>query len=114
MKIIDTHTHIYVEEFDTDRDVVIQSAKQAGIAALILPNVDVHTQSRLHALCDAYPDYVFPAMGIHPTSIQQDYLSALQQTESILSQRTYCAIGEIGIDLYWSQTHREAQIEALK
>ncbi|MDR2137984.1 MAG: TatD family hydrolase [Tannerella sp.] len=109
MKIIDTHTHIYLEEFDADRDEVIRRAKSSGIAALLLPNVDVTTLKPLFNLCDAEPGFIFPMMGLHPTSVDASYVSRLNQIEKALSLRRYCGIGEIGIDLYWEQQHLREQ-----
>ncbi|MDR1746214.1 MAG: TatD family hydrolase [Tannerella sp.] len=108
-KIIDTHTHIYLEEFDADRDEVIRSAKEAGIEAVFLPNVDATTIASLLRLCDAEPAFAFPMMGLHPTSVDHTYVSQLQAVEKALTQRTFCGIGEIGIDLYWDKSHLKEQ-----
>jgi TatD DNase family protein len=111
VKIIDTHTHIYLEEFDADRAEVIRTAKDSGIEALLLPNVDATTITPLLALCDAEPGFAFPMMGLHPVSVDQSYASQLSQIETALSQRSYYGIGEIGIDLYWDKSHlREQEI----
>jgi TatD DNase family protein len=104
MKVIDTHTHIYLADFDADRDRVIRTARESGIEAVLLPNVDVTTIRPLLDLCDAEPGFAFPMMGLHPTSVDQSYASQLKKIETSLSQRTYCGIGEIGIDLYWDQS----------
>lgn len=109
MKLIDTHCHLYLEDFDPEQDVLIQKAKDSGIDALLLPNVDTTTINRMHDLYDRHPDFVSPMMGLHPTSVDREYANALKQTESCLSQRAYCAIGEIGIDLYWDKTYLKEQ-----
>ena len=114
MKIIDTHTHIYLEEFDADRMQVIQTAKQSGIMAMLLPNVDVTTLTPLFQLCDLYPDFAFPMMGLHPTSIDGKYATQLNHIEKMLPCRTYYGIGEIGIDLYWDQQYVKEQKEAFE
>lgn len=114
MKLIDTHDHIYMEEFDPEQDELISVAQSSGIDALLLPNVDLTTVERLHALCDRYPDYAFPMMGFHPTSVDSHYAEALAATEACLTKRSYCAIGEIGIDLYWDQTFKKEQIEVFE
>ena len=114
MEIIDTHTHIYLEEFDTDRNMVIQSARQSGIMAMLLPNVDVTTLHPLFQLCDLFPDLVFPMMGLHPTSVDSTYASQLKQIEKKLSCRTFYGIGEIGIDLYWDQQYLKEQKEVFE
>lgn len=114
MKIIDTHAHIYLEEFDSDRTQVIQNAMQSGIMAMLLPNVDISTVQPLFQLCDDFPAFAFPMMGLHPTSVDDSYASQLKQIEQMLSRRAYCGIGEIGIDLYWSQQYLQAQKEVFE
>ena len=114
MEIIDTHTHIYLEEFDVDRNQVIQSAMQSGIRGLLLPNVDVTTLNPLFQLCDSFPDFAFPMMGLHPTSVNSAYVSQLKQIEKMLVRRTYYGIGEIGIDLYWDQQYLKEQKEVFE
>ncbi|MDR0794634.1 MAG: TatD family hydrolase [Tannerella sp.] len=114
MRLIDSHSHIYLEEFDTDRSQVIQTAKQSGISAVLLPNVDVTTLDPLFRICDQYPDFVFPMMGLHPTSVNGSYASQLNRIEKMLTSRNYCGIGEIGIDLFWSQQHIKEQKEVFE
>lgn len=109
MGLIDTHCHLYLEEFDADNTELIDKAKESGITALLLPNVDATTTERLYTLCDRYPDYAFPMMGLHPTSVDKDYASQLQEIEKQLHKRPFCAIGEIGIDLYWDKTWLKEQ-----
>lgn len=109
MKLIDTHCHLYLEEFDADQAELVQKAKVSGIDTLLLPNVDTTTIKRMHDLCDRYPDFVYPMMGLHPTSVDSHYTNALKQTESHLSKRPYYGIGEIGIDLYWDKTYLKEQ-----
>lgn len=109
MNLIDTHCHLYLEEFDPEQDALVARAKGSGIEALLLPNVDTTTIERMHALCDRYPDFAYPMMGLHPTSVDAHYAGLLQETERWLDRRTYCAIGEIGIDLYWDKTYLKEQ-----
>lgn len=109
MKIIDTHNHIYLEDFDPEQDSLLKQAEESGICALLLPNVDTTTIERMHNICDRYPEYLFPMMGFHPTSVDSDYAKALSETEKWLGKRKYCAIGEIGIDLYWDKTFLKEQ-----
>lgn len=104
MKLIDTHCHLYLEEFDADRSLLVEEAQASGIEALLLPNVDTDTIDRMFDLCDAHPDFAYPMMGLHPTSVKDDYVSRLKTIESSLTARPYVAIGEIGIDLYWDKT----------
>ncbi len=109
MKWIDTHTHIYEEAFDADREDMIRRAKESGIVAALLPNVDTNSIEPLLRLCDEQPEFAFPMMGLHPTSVNASYASQLQIIEATLSKRDYYAIGEIGIDLYWDHTFFKEQ-----
>lgn len=103
MGLIDTHCHLYLEEFDDDREILIQQAIESGIERLLLPNVDTSTIERMYALCDQHPQFVNPMMGLHPTSVDNNYIKELKTIESQLHTRPFCAIGEIGIDLYWEK-----------
>ena len=103
MKLIDTHNHLYLEDFDPEQDQLVTIAKESGIDTLLLPNVDTSTIRRMHDLCDRYPDFAYPMMGLHPTSVDEHYAKNLKETESWLGKRVYCGIGEIGIDLYWDK-----------
>lgn len=114
MKLIDTHNHLYAEEFDPEQDQLAAIAKESGIDALLLPNVDTTTIERMHGLCDRYPDFAYPMMGLHPTSVDMHYARNLKTTEAWLGKRTYCGIGEIGIDLYWDKTYLKEQKEAFE
>ncbi len=109
MGLIDTHCHLYLEDFDPEQDELVRKAKESGIDALLLPNVDLTTVDRMHDLCDRYPEFAFPMMGLHPTSVDGNYADALRRTEAYLSKRGYCGIGEIGIDLYWDKTYLKEQ-----
>lgn len=109
MKLIDTHNHLYLEEFDPEQDALVYAALKSGIDTLLLPNVDLTTIDRMHNLCDRFPDFAYPMMGLHPTSVDEHYAEALKKTESYLGKRPYCAIGEIGIDLYWDKTYLKEQ-----
>lgn len=109
MKLIDTHNHLYLEEFDPEQDALVNAALKSGIDTLLLPNVDLTTIDRMHDLCDRFPGFTYPMMGLHPTSVDEHYAEALKKTESYLGKRPYCAIGEIGIDLYWDKTYLKQQ-----
>lgn len=109
MFLTDTHCHIYLEEFDPEQDMLIREAQESGIGAMLLPNVDDTTVERMLSVCDHYPGYAWPMMGLHPTSVDDQYASRLRVIESRLHKRSYCAIGEIGIDLYWDKTHLKEQ-----
>lgn len=114
MKLIDTHNHIYLEDFDADRDKLIREAQDSGIEAFLLPNIDLSTIDRMNDIVTRYPNFAFPMMGLHPTSVSADYVADLNKIESYLFHSNYCAIGEIGIDLYWDQTYKVQQIEVFE
>lgn len=114
MKLIDTHSHLYLEDFDVDRDELISAARDFGVRALLLPNIDRTSIDRLHQLCDSQPGFCYPMMGLHPTSVGSDYVAELSALEKCLNKRSYCAIGEIGIDLYWDKTFLDEQKEVFE
>lgn len=111
--MIDTHSHIYGSEFDEDRDEVIQRAKEAGVRKILLPNINGQTVSAMMSLCQSHPGYCFPMIGLHPTDIEDDYLSVLSDMHQHLSQpeHLFVAVGEVGLDFYWDDTRREEQLE---
>jgi len=109
MRLIDTHNHLYAEEFDENRDQAIREAVESGIGKVLLPNIDVSSIERMHNVCDAWPDFAYPMMGLHPTSVNADFEEQLAIIKSHLKAREYCAIGEIGIDLYWDKTYLREQ-----
>lgn len=109
MQFIDTHTHLYLEEFDPDRAASIKRAKSSGVEIFLLPNIDSLSIDPLLKLADEYPDNCFPMIGLHPTSVKENYKDELQIVEDNLGKRNFYAIGEIGIDLYWDKTFLEQQ-----
>jgi len=109
---VDTHTHLYLEQFGDDREEVVDRALAAGVGAMYLPNVDSRTIGGMLDLEGQFPGSVFAMMGLHPCSVKEDFRDELKTVESWLSRRDFCAIGEIGIDLYWDKTHIEEQKEA--
>lgn len=112
--MIDTHAHIYLPEYDEDRASVVLRAKEAGLEKILLPNVDSETIDAMHSLEAMYPGYCYAMMGLHPTSVKDDYRDALANVKKYLNQGSYIAVGEIGIDLYWDQTFRDEQIEVFE
>lgn len=108
--MIDTHSHIYAEEFDSDRAEVIARAKAAGITKIILPNVDSESLPRMLQLESEHPAYCFAAIGLHPTSVKENFFKELEIVKKELERREYIAIGEIGIDLYWDKSFLKEQI----
>ena len=107
--MIDTHTHLYLHEFDEDRDIVVKHALDSGVHHLILPNVDLDTIAPMHLLHDKYPYCISMAMGLHPTEVNADWRETLKEVESWFATRHYVAVGEIGIDLYWDKTYHKEQ-----
>jgi TatD DNase family protein len=111
---VDTHTHLYLEDFKDDRDAMIARAIKAGVDKFFLPNIDSASVDVLHALCDAYPHNCFPMMGLHPCSVKENYHGELDRVSALLKTRKYYAVGEIGIDLYWDKTFFTQQVEAFE
>lgn len=101
---VDTHAHLYHERFANDRADIIQRALDAGVTKLFLPNVDHESIAGMDALAKAYPASCFAMMGLHPCSVGQENAAAMDEVERLLSTGRYCAVGEIGIDLYWDKT----------
>jgi TatD DNase family protein len=114
MKLIDTHSHIYSEEFDNDIAEVIDRCKEGNIQKILLPNIDSESIPRMHNLVQSFPEICTPMMGLHPTSVKENYKQELDLCKSWLEKKDYCAIGEIGIDLYWDKTFIKEQEEAFE
>lgn len=128
MKIIDTHTHLDGEEFDEDRSEVILRAKEAGVGMVFLPAIDVKTSEAVLKLSHEYPGYAYPMVGLHPEEVKADWKEQLKKIEAILDEHLtavdglngikyksdYIAIGEIGLDFYWSREFEKEQLEAFE
>ena len=114
MQFIDTHTHLYLPEFDQDRDQVIKNAMDNNVYKLLLPNVDSSTINPLIDLVKKYPAHCFPMIGLHPTSVKEDYEQEMKIVESWLKKEKFIAIGEIGMDLYWDKTFQKQQEEVFR
>jgi len=111
MILTDTHTHLYSEEFNQDREQVIKMAINKGVQRFFLPNIDSTSMDGMFALEKLFPENCFPMLGLHPCSVKENYEQELEIVEQWLSKRKFCAVGEIGIDLYWAQTFiREQEI----
>ncbi len=110
--LIDTHSHIYSEDFHDDIDEVLQNAYNNDVKKIILPNIDSGSIKRLIDLSNAYPHVCYPLMGLHPTSVSEDYKEELSVVEYWLDKHKFYGIGEIGIDLYWDRSWFEQQKEA--
>lgn len=112
--LIDTHSHIYSEDFNTDIDEVVQNAYNNDIKKIVLPNIDSGTIKRLVDLSISYPHICYPLMGLHPTSVATDYKEELKAVEYWLDKHKFYGIGEIGIDLYWDSTYKKEQEDAFR
>ncbi|MDR0745451.1 MAG: TatD family hydrolase [Mediterranea sp.] len=111
MNFIDTHSHIYLEEFDVDLPEVIERARLAGVTQILLPNVDSTTIERLLRVCNEYKGYCYPMIGVHPTSVDESYEKELAIVErELATSNSYIAVGEVGLDLYWDKTYLKEQI----
>ncbi len=114
MQLADTHTHIYLPEFDHDRDEMIQRARAGGVVKLLMPNIDINTADAMLDIAGKYKSTCYPMIGLHPTSVKEDYLSQLESLEDISAKHEFIAIGEIGIDLYRDKSHLREQMEAFR
>lgn len=111
--MIDSHAHMYLADFHDDLQLVLDRARQEGVQHVVLPNIDEESVGAMKNLARAMPDFFSMAIGIHPTSVQSVYDAQLNLVEQeLLSDNVYCAIGEIGIDLYWDKTLIKQQKEA--
>lgn len=109
MILTDTHTHLYSEEFDTDRDEMMQRAINAGVSRFFVPAIDASCTQAMYDLETNYPSHVFLMAGLHPCYVKENFEEELAHVERQLQQRKFVAIGEIGIDLYWDKTTLEIQ-----
>jgi len=106
---IDTHTHLFLTEFDADRNEVIDRAFNSGVQKMFLPNVDSRTINPMLGLCGSYPHNLYPMMGLHPTSVKDNYMEEIAIVEEWFSKAKFYGVGETGIDLYWDKSHLREQ-----
>lgn len=111
---IDTHSHIYDEAFDTDREIVFERALDAGVGCIILPNTDENTIQPMMNFYEKHIDNCKVMMGLHPEGVKDDYKRHLAMIEKELEKQCWIGIGEIGLDLYWDKTYEKQQIEVLR
>ncbi len=114
MIFIDTHTHLYLEQFDEDRKEVVGNAIQKGIQYMFLPNIDKDSIKGMMELSAEFPENCFPMIGLHPTSVGPDFREQLNIIKEKLDNDKFIAVGEIGIDLYWDKTYFREQEEAFR
>ena len=112
--LIDTHSHLFLEEFTEDLEAVIERAQIAGVSHIFMPNIDSATIESLLGVCSRYDNYCFPMIGLHPTSVNENYHSELDVVlRELKSDKKYVAIGEVGMDLYWDKTYEKEQAAVL-
>ena len=112
--ITDTHTHLYSEQFDEDRKMMIQRAKDAGVSRFFIPAIDSTYTEKMFVLEKENPKDVFLMMGLHPTSVKENYKEELLHVKEWIDKRDFYAIGEIGIDLYWDKSFLKQQQEVFR
>lgn len=113
--LVDSHSHLFLDEFKEDLPLVIQRARAAGVTHIFMPNIDKTTIEPMLSVCDSYPDYCFPMIGLHPTSVNESYSKELDIVEhNLKTSERFVAIGEIGIDLYWDKTWFKEQLIAFE
>ena len=110
MQIIDTHNHIYLPEFDADRDEAVSRAADAGVRKIMMPNIDSSSIEPMLTAEERYPGICLPMMALHPTSVRGNYRDELDAAEAALLNHKYYGIGETGIDLYWDKTFIKEQV----
>lgn len=109
--LIDTHSHLFLDEFSEDLPQVMERARQAGVTSVFMPNIDSTTIEPLLSVCAAYPGYCFPMIGLHPTSVNESYKEELEVVRKWLeTSKQFVAIGEIGLDFYWDKTFEKEQL----
>ncbi len=117
--MIDTHAHIDSEDFSQDLTEVILRAREAGVERIFLPATDYSSSKRILSLCSEYPDYLYPMLGLHPEDVKEDFHEQLTQIKNLLEESLaqavpIVAIGEVGLDFYWSREYEKEQIEAFR
>ncbi len=111
--MIDSHTHMYCDDFDADRAEAVKRAQEAGVCHLVLPNENLDSLKRIQAMHEQWPSFTSMTIGLHPEDVDDGYLKVLEQMKPMAASGQYVAVGEVGIDLYWDATWRSQQVEAL-
>lgn len=111
--MIDTHCHLYDEAFSGEEDAAVERAVEAGVTKLVLPDIDSRSREAMFALAGRHPGVAFPCLGLHPTEVNAGWKREIESLEGWMDRKIY-AIGEIGLDFYWSKEFAEEQVEALE
>ncbi len=114
MKLIDTHTHLYTEEFKKDILEVVGRAEAEGVQKFFLPAIDQSENKALLELEKQFPEKMFAMAGLHPCSVKEDYEDELEKINQQLSEREFAGIGETGLDFYWDTSFKKQQFESLR
>lgn len=114
MEFIDTHSHLYDEAFGSEEDLAVERAVEAGVKKMILPDIDASSRAAMFSLAERHPDVLYPTLGLHPTSIAANWKEEMNAVERELGKHKIWAIGEIGIDCYWSKEFLEQQKEVFR
>lgn len=114
MEYIDTHSHLYDEAFSSEEDLAVERAVNAGVTKMIVPDIDSSTRQVMFDLAERHPGTLFPTLGLHPTSVAANWRDEMDAVEKALPEHKIWAIGEIGIDCYWSKEFLEQQKEAFR
>lgn len=116
LEIVDTHSHLFTEEFSADLPEVIARAKEEGVTRIYMPNIDVSSVEDMLRVCRTYEGYCFPMIGLHPTSVSGGYRAELSDLKRMLAnpEHPFVAIGEVGLDFYWDTRFKEEQIDAFR
>lgn len=113
IKFVDTHTHLFVSEFDEDRSAAVQRAVEAGVTKLCLPSITEGSLPAIMKMCEEYPGVCYPMLGLHPTELGDDYKATLDRLYACLKgDNRYIAVGEVGLDFYWDDTRKKEQLDA--
>ena len=113
MEFIDTHSHLYDEAFASEEDSAIERAKEAAVNQIIFPDIDSQSREAMFAFADRHPGVIFPCLGLHPTSVNASWQEELSKMEAFMDRKIW-AIGEIGMDCYWSKEHLKEQQEVMR
>ena len=114
MQFIDTHIHIDGEEFKDDLDEVVTRAKEAGAIQLFVPGINYNSIASMKAVCERFPDFILPMIGLHPEDVKEDYKEVLGKMHQELADDNWIAIGEVGLDYYWSREFEKEQLDAFE
>ena len=114
MQFIDTHIHIDGEEFKDDLEEVVARAKEAGAIQLFVPGINYNSIASMKAVCERFPDFISPMIGLHPEDVKEDYKEVLAKMHQELANDNWIAIGEVGLDYYWSREFEKEQLDAFE